>query len=673
MIAVVSYIVSYRQPTIHHTHCNIPMARFLVFVACAVLCSPVGIGAQTEDSKRPIPYPLEPTADFRRAVVNGSRTMTGEPGTGYWQQWTDYQLEAKLFPDEKRIEASARITHHNRSPIPLPVLALQLHQNVHTEGAIRNRVVEVTGGITLSRVAVGGVQLEERPLESGPAYAVDGTTLVIRTPQPVFPGTSATIEIDWSFTVPQAGMGRMGWSRDNLFFIAYWYPQVAVLDDVVGWQIDPYLGNSEFYAGYGSYTLSVDVPAGWVVMGSGTLINREEVLPAHVLQRLATAERSDRRVQVITEDDLRSERATLPGQDDRLTWRFQADTLRDVAFSATRESLWDAMRTPVGDRDGDGETDYTRVDALYRSTAPRWAEVARYAQHSIDFLSRFTGFPYPWTHMTAVEGAGIIGGGMEFPMMTLIGDYNRADDSALYYVTAHELAHMWVPMIVGIDERRHAWMDEGTTTFNENQARMEFFPGVNHNESDREQYLQAARAGIEGEMMRWTDFHYSDPARGIASYSKPATVLVALRAVMGEEAFMRGYRKYIADWAFKHPKPTDFFNAMSAAADRNLDWFWRTWYHETWTLDQAVAGVTSNDYGATIVIDDLGLAPMPVRLTITLENGEQIQEEIGVEVWLAGERTAELVVPTSSPVVRVEIDADGVFPDADRSNNVWTR
>ena len=623
---------------------------------------------------RPIPYPVVPPAGFREAIEAGTRTTSGEPGPAYWQQWTDYQLHARLLPDSKRIEGSARIAHHNRSPSPLPVVALHLHQNVHAAGAVRNRPVEVTGGVELSRVSAAGADLREVSLQQSPGagYEVDGTTLYMRLPRPVFPGDSVILEIEWSFTVPQAGMGRMGWSRDDLFFVAYWYPQMAVLDDVDGWQVDPYLGNAEFYAGYGSYELTVEAPAGWVLMGSGELMNRDEVLPPHVLQRLATAETSDRTVHVLTEADVRSNQATRPGTEGILTWRFQADTLRDVAFSATRASLWDAARTPVGDRDHDGATDYTRVDAFYRPSAPRWVQTTRYAQHAIDFLSRFTGIAYPWPHVSVVEGADIIGGGMEFPMMTLIGDYNQSTDSALYYVTAHELAHMWVPMIVGIDERRRAWMDEGTTTFNENQARGEFYPGPNHHRADREQYVQVARMGLEGELMRWTDYHYSDVARGVASYSKPATVLVALRALLGEDTFTRGYQRYLADWAHKHPKPWDFFNTMATAAGRDLDWFWRTWYYETWHLDQAVSRVMETDSGTKIWVDDLGLAPMPVRLTITMVDGRQIREEIPVEEWLRGARTVDVTIRTPSPVARVEIDAEGVFPDSDRRNNVWT-
>ena len=609
--------------------------------------------------------------EFQRAIENGTRTETGEPGPAYWQQWTDYELSATLDPDEKRVTGSARITHFNRFSQPLPVVVLHLHQNVHAEGALRNTPAEVTGGMSLNLVVADGMTLEEGSTQAGAAYEVDGTLLVIRPPRPVPAGGSMVFEFEWSFIVPEDGLGRMGWDDDNVIFVGYWFPKMAVLDDVIGWHVDPYLGNAEFYDGFGSYDLSIDAPAGWIVMASGELLNRAEVLLPHIQERLAAAEASDSVIQVIGQDDLSSGQVTQPGVNGRVTWRFQADTVRDVAFSATRDSRWDAVRTPVGDRDGDGRLDYARVDAFYRSDAERWTEMARYAQHSIDFLSRYTGLSYPWPHMSAVEG--VIRGGMEFPMMTLIEDYNRASDAALYNVTAHELAHMWVPMIVGVDERRHAWMDEGTSSFNENQARAEFFPGENHDAADQGQYIQVTQLGIEGELMRRTDYHYDDFARGVASYSKPATILVALRALLGEETFMRGYQKYLADWAYKHPKPMDFFNTMGTAAGQDLDWFWRTWYYETWSLDQAIADVSTFDGETRIVIDDLGLAPMPVRLTLTVENGEERQENIGVEVWLAGERSTSITVRVPSPVVRVKIDPEGNFPDTDRTNNVWTR
>ena len=639
--------------------------------AAILLCMPHVLGAQAAPVGRPIPYPLVPSPEFQFAIENGTRTETGEPGPAYWQQWTDYELSATLDPDEKRVTGSARITHHNRAPQPLPRVALHLHQNLHTEGARRNTPAEVTGGMTLDLVVADGMTLEEGSTQNGPAYEVDGTLLVIRPPRPVPAGGSMVFEFEWSFIVPQDGLGRMGWDDDNVLFVGYWFPKMAVLDDVVGWHLDPYMGNSEFYDGFGSYEVSIDAPAGWLVMASGEFVNREDVLLPHIQERLAAAEASDVVVQVVGQDDFSSGQVTRPGVDGRVTWRFQADTVRDVAFSATLESRWDAVRSPVGDQDADGRPDYTRIDAFYRSDAELWTEMARYSQHAIDFLSRYTGLSYPWPHMSAVEG--VIRGGMEFPMMTLIEDYNRGGDTALYNVAAHELAHMWVPMIVGVDERRHAWMDEGTSNFNESQARAEFFPGPNHDAADQGQYLQIAGTGFEGELMRRTDYHYDGFARGIASYSKPATLLVALRALMGEETFLSGYRKYLADWAYKHPKPMDFFNAMGTAAGEDLGWFWRTWDYETWTLDQAIADVSTFDGETRITIDDLGLAPMPVLLTVTLENGEERRERIGVDAWLAGERTTAVTVRFPSPVVRVGIDPEEGFPDTDRTNNVWTR
>jgi hypothetical protein len=621
--------------------------------------------------QRPIPYPVTPPPEYQHAVERGTRTTTGEPGLRYWQQWTDYTLFATLDPAAKRITGRAQIRYHNRSPHTLRMVFLQLPQNLHAPGAVRLEPQEVTGGVQITRVVASGQALTQS-LDRGAAYEVFGTTLAVRPPAAVMPGAQLALEIEWSFTVPQSGAGRMGWSGDNLFHMAYWYPQMAVFDDVVGWHTDGYTGNAEFYAGFGSYALTVDAPAGWVVAATGRLENAAEVLPEPVRQRLARAERSDTVVHILTPDDFGPGRATTAGTNGRLRWRFAADTVRDVAFSVVSASRWDATRTPVGDRNGDGTTDYATIHAFWRPAAPRWQHAWRYGRHAIDFLSRWTGVPYPWPHMTMVEGAGIIGGGMEFPMMTLIGDYNTREDADLYNVVAHELAHMWVPMQIGTDERRHAWMDEGTTTFNENRAREEFRPGDTGDADERDGYLGVARAGLEGELMRWSDYHYPGEAYGIASYQKPATLLAALRGMLGEDTFARAYREYLQRWRYQHPKPWDFFRTFNSVSGRNLDWFWRTWYYETWTLDHAIASVTPGTDGTRIVVEDRGLAPMPVRLTITRTDGTTEEQEIPVETWLAGAKRAEVLVVGRLGVAAVEIDAARVFPDVDRTNNRWT-
>jgi len=612
-------------------------------------------------------------AEFQQAVDNGTRTLTGEPGPEYWQQWANYTIEARLLPEEKRVEGSETIVYHNNAPRPMPILALYLVQNVYAEGAMRNRPDEVTGGMEIRRVAVGGQEIGEiQPRQPGAGWATQGTTMYIRLAQPLASGDSVELELQWAFKVNQRG--RTGWNADNLLFVGYWYPQMAVYDDVETWQLDPFLGSAEFYMGYGNYDVTIEAPEGWLIVATGELQNPDEVLPPTILERYRRAHGSDDVVHVLTADDFGPGTATRRSATGTLRWHFRADNVRDVSWSASKESLWDAARTPVGDLNGDGQTDYALATAVYRADATRWQQAWRYVQHSIDHHSRFTGVSYPWPHMTAVEGEGIMGGGMEYPMMTLIGAFTEATDTLLYLVVTHELAHMWVPMIVGTDERRYGWMDEGTTDFNEIEAMREFYHGYNGEPQEQQAYLGTARAGREGELMRRTDYHYPGPAGGVASYVKPASMLIALRELLGEETFLRAYRTYLHNWSFKHPKPWDFFNTFNTVSGQDLDWFWSEWYYETWTLDQAVENVSQNgDGSATIVIEDKGMAYMPARVTITRDNGETLEREIPVEYWLEGNRQAEIAVPRGSPVVKVEIDSSGRFPDIDRSNNTWER
>jgi hypothetical protein len=610
--------------------------------------------------ERPVANPVVASPGFRRAIARGTRTERGIPGPDYWQQSAHYTIAARLDVTEKRLQGTTRILYRNASPDSLRRLVVQLIQNFHRDDVPRIRAAEITGGYTISRVVVGAETLEEtRPLR-GPGYSTSQTNLLINPPAPVSPGDSVVLELDWSFKIPQVGCGgRMGWNSDDFFYLAYFYPQMAVYDDVVRWHTDPFLGQAEFYAGFAEYDVTLDVPQGWLVQGTGELMNEREV-----------PEASDTVVHVITEQDLAAG-FTREGTDGRLRWRFSADSVRDVAYSVTRASLWDAVRTAVGDRDGDGQPSYSRAEAIFRPAHERWREGARYAQHAITFHSRHTDVPYPYSHATAVEGAGIIGGGMEFPMMTIIGGYDEASDQALYSVINHELAHNWVPMIVSNDERRRAWMDEGTTDFNDAEASADFYPGFDGQQSEFAGYTGLARTGHEGALMRYSDYLDTPGHYGVHGYTKPGSLLFSLRNMLGEETFYRAYQGYLRTWAFKQPKPWDFFNYFNASTGQDLDWFWQTWYYETWVLDQSIASVTAGGSDTEIVVYDRGDAPMPARLTITLAGGDMLEREIPVTTWLAGTRTATVTVPAGQQVVQVEIDAGAEFPDVMRKNNLW--
>lgn len=633
------------------------------------------VTADYDSLKRLVPNPIttEIPYAYQRSIREGTRTPEGTPGDNYWTQQVDYSMDAEIMPEQKKLVARSTITYHNNSPDSLNTVVLELAQNVHAEGMPRKEITEITGGIQMDSVRMGGRAMQEITMQGQRGYYIDGTRMFITAPSTIAPNSSATIELEWSFQIPQDGAGgRMGYNEDNLFFIAYWYPQVMVYDDVFGWFTDRFLLNAEFYHEFGDYDVNITAPEQWLVTSTGSFNNPDEVLAPNILERYKEAHQSDTKVSIVDTSDFGN--FTRTSDSGKLTWSFSADNIRDFAFSVTSQSLWEGARTPVGDLDGDNETDYSFVDAVYRLSAPKWRRAVEYAQHSISFLSEYTGLEYPWPHMTSVEGGGIIGGGMEFPMMTLIGAYNYQPQENLYYVIAHEFAHMWVPMIVSTNERRFAWMDEGTTTFNENQARKDYFdPSRNPDINEYDSYTRIAGTYLEGPIIRWSDYHYPGPAYGIASYPKPASGLTILRELLGEETFNEAYQTFIDEWKYKHPYPWDMFNVFESVSGRDLDWFWRSFYYETWILDQAVGNVSQTDAGTRITIQDLGQLPLPARVRITLDNGETINRTVPVDTWLDGATSAEIVINRSAKVTKIEIDPDHSFPDVNRANNDWTR
>jgi hypothetical protein len=534
---------------------------------------------------------------------------------------------------------------------------------------MRNEPTPVTGGMALARVEVRGTPLAATGDGDAIGYRVDGTRLRIRLPAPLPPQDSTEFAFRWSFTVPPDGAPRGGEDGET-FFLSYWYPQVAVYDDLSGWQTDPYLGNAEFYMGYGDYEVSLTLPHGWLVGATGALVNAEEVLAPGVRERLARAARTSEVVNVVLAPDHETGRVTAGAPGGTLTWRFRARNVRDFAFGASDRYLWDAVGAGAGEGGGDGGSGRTLIHALYRPSRLPWAwhQAARYGQHSIEFLARLL-WPYPYPQATIVDGVASCGG-MEFPMLTCIG--GPRDTLSLYSVIVHELAHMWFPMQVGSDEKRYSWQDEGLTRFNQAQAMGQFFRGYDREGISRDRYLGLARAGEEVELMRHGDLYPpGSSAFGVASYDKMAVNLATLRGLLGEPKFLAGYREYGARWAGKHPAPWDFFHTFNQVAGEDLWWFWRTWWYETWTLDQAVAEVRRGRDSTTIVIEDRGTAPMPVRLTVRRVGGASQRYEIPVDVWLAGARRYELTLGATPAIASVEIDAEGVFPDIDRRNNVW--
>ena len=613
-------------------------------------------------------YALPDNRAFELAVQRGTRTRGGEPGPRYWQQWAEYDIEAALEPGSDRVRGRATIRYVNRSPDTLRTLAVHLRQNLHAPSARRTRDVQSTGGIRLDTVRVRDRVLQPLNLAAaaGEGYEVNGTIAWLRLAEPLLPGGSAELGFVWEFTVPPPTTPRMGTDRE-VYLIGYWYPQMAVYDDISGWHTDPYLGNGEFYMGYANYRVALTLPAGWLAAATGELRNANEVLSDTVRSRLARARTASAVVPIVRANERGPGRATATGTNGRLTWRFAADTVRDFVWTASDDYLWDATVAEVGDHTGDGRPDTAAINAFYRPAAANWRESARYTRHAIEYMSRLL-WPYPYPHMTSVEGFVF---GMEYPMVTLVTD--PGDATFLYRVIAHEVGHMWFPMLVGSDEKRYAWQDEGFAQYLEAPATMDLTDGrVNPATESLGAYLQFVRTGGELPLMRHADDYPSEASYAIAAYEKAATVMHTLRAMVGAAEFDAAVREYGRAWIERHPHPYDFFNAMSSALDRDLSWFWRGWFFETWTLDQAIGGVEPGADSVTITIENRGEMPMPVPLAITRAGGGVERVVVPVDVWLAGQRRTTLRVAGTPAVTRVEIDPQGIFPDVNRDNQRWT-
>ncbi|MGE0159146.1 MAG: M1 family metallopeptidase [Gemmatimonadales bacterium] len=645
-----------------------------ILAVSAVVALPTGAAAQESAIERPIPAKVVPPPEYQRAVERGWRSTDGSPGHAYWQQWSKYDIDARLDPAAATLEGTVRITYANNAPATLRTVFLNLYQNFHKEGAIRHEPGEITGGVTLRSVRAGDATLEEGDLEDGPGYRIDGTVMELRTPAALSQGDTLRLEIEWAMTVPEKGIAeRMGHSNHEVYFLAYWFPKMAVLDDLRVWDAEPFLGTGEFYDGFGSYTVSLTVPVDWSVLATGTLTNPEAVYSALTRERLAAAATADTLVMIAGQGERDIQAVTADAPEGWLTWEFQADSVRDFTWTASNVQRWDATSALVPDRDGDGNDDRVLIHALWRpERAPLWAESWRYGKQAIEFHSKYTGLTYPWPHMTVVEGADMIEGGMEFPMMTLIGPYEGSDAQALFSTTSHEIAHMWVPMIVGTNEKRYAWMDEGSANFIENQSKMELWPGVDHHRVEARTYLGFAAARDEQPLMRHADWYEPGSGYGIASYYKPAALMMALRDIMGAEKWDEAYRTFIAEWAYKHPTPWDFFSTFERFAGEDLDWLWTSFWYETWPLDHSVREVSRTGGRTIVVIEDVGLAPYPAKVRIRTSSGQTIEREVPVEHWLAGNRTFDIDVGSES-VTRVEIDPTGYAPDVDRANNLWPR
>ncbi len=598
-------------------------------------------------------------------AANEYRSGSGAPGHAYWQNRADYDLRATLDTAEQTLRGAMTLRYTNNSPDTLRFVWMQLEQNAFKDASLNALIFPQAsrfgargfeGGDVIQRIVEVTAPGKTTPLST----RVEGTMMKVDLARPLAPRATTTIAIDWHFLIPEHGADRMG--RDGaLYELAQWYPRMAVYDDVRGWNTEPYLGQGEFYLEYGSFTLAVTVPAGYIVAATGALQNPREVLPAPQVARLTAAAKSDSVVRIITAAEL-ADGSARPKRDGTLTWRFVATNVRDAVFAASPDYQWDASSWKG-----------ILAFAYYRpSAAGNWHDAADMSRMSIqEYSERW--FPYPWPHISAVEGPI---SGMEYPMIAMETKGNDKYD--LYNVVTHEIGHMWYPMIVGSNEREYMWQDEGFNTFINTFSEARRYP----EKGDQMARALSERSSVERLMKAKLDEPVNiNPDRinprllGNQAYVKPSVALQQLRQeILGPAAFDDAFRTYTARWAFRHPTPADFFRTMENVSGRRLDWFWREFFVENPHFDQAVDTVATAQKGdsqlVAVVYANRARGVLPIRARFEFSDGTTQEFAYPAEVWSTNTRRyLRQYVFTGKQLLRIQLDPDKRLLDTDRSNN----
>ncbi|HLS95160.1 MAG TPA: M1 family metallopeptidase [Sphingobacterium sp.] len=602
------------------------------------------------------------------------RSASGKPGHAYWQNNADYAIKASLDDLSDRVTGQVSIHYTNNSPDQLNHIWLQLDQNLFHENSRGQAVLpledsrygsansEFSGGFSL-----GNIRFEDG---TGAKYEIIDTRMRLELPKPLQAGgNSITFKMDFSYTVPEYGADRTGiltTKNGKIYTIAQWYPRVCVYDDIIGWNTEPYTGPGEFYLEFGSYTVDITAPADHIVVAGGELLNPEEVWTSEQLSRYKQAFQSDRTVLIRSAEEV-AKASSRPSKK-TLTWKFKLDQAHDFAWASSKAFIVDGAKI---NRPGGRPALALSAYPVESNGNNAWERSTEYTKAAIEHYSKkWMEYPYP----VAVNVASNVGG-MEYPAISFCGHEAKAGN--LWGVTDHEFGHNWFPMIVGSNERLHAWMDEGFNTFINEISTEEFNKGEYRRRFGNRNSMARAFAQPGLEPIMSTPQNMKERNIGILAYYKPAFGLRLLRdEIVGAERFDRAFRKYIEYWAYKHPTPDDFFRTMENETGENLAWFWRGWFKHNWLLDQAVREVTYDNMdpknGALITIDNLQKLPMPVVIEATTESGAKIRKKLPVEIWQRN-KSWRFKLKTTEKLTKVVIDPDNVYPDVNPENNVWPK
>ncbi len=611
-----------------------------IFLSIAYVLSVITLAAQTT-----LPIPV----NLKKAFDKGTRSYDGKPGKNYWQNNAVYHIDVDFFPDTRLVKGIVYINYTNNSPDTLKEIVFKLYPNIYKKGSSRLMNIkdeDATDGVNIEKLSV------DEELLPAKSYRIDGTNMSVRT-KALLPKQSFKFKISYSYTLNKQSHIRTGQVEDGAYFIAYYFPRIAVYDDIDGWNRNPYLGTQEFYNDFCDFTTAITVPADYIVWATGDLTNSNDIFNEKYLHRIDLAEGKSDYITIIDSNDIKAGHITKGTSFN--TWMFEAKNVTDAVFALSNHYMWQSSSVMVDQRLGRR----TRVDAVFNPKHKDYFNVAADAHKTVEAMSyNFPKWPYPYSHETVFDGLDQ----MEYPMM--VNDNPVEDRAESIELTDHEIFHTMFPFYMGINETKYGWMDEGWATIGE----WLISPMIDSSIVDEYGIVAVERsAGTEADMpiTTLTTQEYGT-SMFINSYPKPAMGYLFVKDMLGDELFYKGLHNYFRNWNSKQPIPYDFFYSMNEGSGKNLNWFWKRWFFDNGVPDLAIAKVA----GKQITIAMKGSKPVPVDVTVTYTDNstEKIHRSIGV--WEKGSTSVVVNVTSSKKIKKVELGSTYV-PDVDKKDNVW--
>ena len=589
-----------------------------------------------------------------------TRSYDGKPGRNYWQNHSDYSISASIDVPSHSLRGSETIKYFNDSPDTLDEIVIRVYQDINKFGNVHDfplDIKEPSDGMVITSLKIGGQLID---INDEAQVRNTGTNLVVLK-RNVLPHKSITISADWNFVIPKINTIRMGTYDSTSFFIAYWYPQVAVYDDIDGWDKINYTGSVEFYNDFNNYDVNITVPNNMCVWSTGILQNAAGVMGPALLERYTKAMDSPDVVGIISPSDYLKRVALMNISSAENTWHIKADKVCDFTFGLSDHYLWDGCSVKLSDKK-------VFVSAAYKDEPGTFNEVCETTARTVEYLSKVQpGVSFPFPKITVFDGEG----GMESPMMVNQGD--SKEHVWMVYVTTHEVAHSYFPFYMGINERRYAWMDEGWAQFLDEPVQWLCDSSIDFRARDIFRFTNLSGQSTEVPPMVQSYQIKDYNAYGNASYFRPDAAYGILKDFLGEEKFLRCLKEYITRWNGKHPGPYDFFFTFNDAAGEDLSWFWEPWFFENGYADLSIDSVAVKSGEANILIKNEGKLPIPVELTLVWQNGTRSTIHRGADVWKDDKDELWIKQPLEGSKLNSISLGSQYIPDMDKENNYWER